>query len=171
MVCIHQATSHYLNQCWPRSMLPYSFTRSQWVSCVISIATFNLWPLCLPGLFQKQALWTLLCNFYFGVKIKRRRKHGLLVSSGSFSRNLTHFGCPSNLVFGLVINIVVSLIIVCLPRVGGSIWPCNTPCLPAKSVRWNHRSVNQPINPPVDESFDWTNWKIYKLKRYTDDAA
>ena len=26
-----QATSHYLSQCWPRSMLPYGFTRPQWV--------------------------------------------------------------------------------------------------------------------------------------------
>ena len=26
-----EATSHYLNQCWPRSMSPYGMTRSQWV--------------------------------------------------------------------------------------------------------------------------------------------
>ena len=30
-----QATSHYLSQCWPRSMMPYGVTRPQWV---------NLWP-------------------------------------------------------------------------------------------------------------------------------
>ena len=27
-----QATSHYLNQCWPRSPTPYSVTRPQWVN-------------------------------------------------------------------------------------------------------------------------------------------
>ena len=27
-----QATSHYLSQCWPRSMLPYGITRPQWVN-------------------------------------------------------------------------------------------------------------------------------------------
>ena len=27
----YQATSHYLNQCWPRSMSPYGATRPQWV--------------------------------------------------------------------------------------------------------------------------------------------
>ena len=27
-----QATSHYLSQCWPRSLLPYSVTRPQWVN-------------------------------------------------------------------------------------------------------------------------------------------
>ena len=26
-----QATRHYLNQCWPRSLPPYGFTRPQWV--------------------------------------------------------------------------------------------------------------------------------------------
>ena len=27
-----QATSHYLNQCWPRSLSPYDVTRPQWVN-------------------------------------------------------------------------------------------------------------------------------------------
>ena len=27
----HQATSHYLSKCWPRSMSPYGVTRPQWV--------------------------------------------------------------------------------------------------------------------------------------------
>ena len=27
-----QATSHYLNQCWPRSLPPYGVTRPQWVN-------------------------------------------------------------------------------------------------------------------------------------------
>ena len=28
----HQATSHCLNQCWPRSLPPYGVTRPQWVN-------------------------------------------------------------------------------------------------------------------------------------------
>ena len=32
MAWCHQATSHYLNQCWPRSMSPYGITRPQWVN-------------------------------------------------------------------------------------------------------------------------------------------
>ena len=31
MAWCHQATSHYLNQCWPRSLPPYGVTRPQWV--------------------------------------------------------------------------------------------------------------------------------------------
>ena len=32
MAWCHQATSHYLSQCWPRSMSPYGVTRTQWVN-------------------------------------------------------------------------------------------------------------------------------------------
>ena len=32
MAWCHQATSHYLSQCWPRSMSSYGITRSQWVN-------------------------------------------------------------------------------------------------------------------------------------------
>ena len=31
MAWCHQATNHYLSQCWPRSMLPNGVTRPQWV--------------------------------------------------------------------------------------------------------------------------------------------
>ena len=31
MAWCHQATSHYLNQCWQRSPMPYGITRPQWV--------------------------------------------------------------------------------------------------------------------------------------------
>ena len=31
MAWCRQATSHYLNQCWPRSPKPFGVTRSQWV--------------------------------------------------------------------------------------------------------------------------------------------
>ena len=34
MAWCHQATSHYLNQCWPRYLPPYGVTRPQWVNLV-----------------------------------------------------------------------------------------------------------------------------------------
>ena len=34
MAWCRQATSHYLSQCWPRSVLPYDVPRSQWVKCL-----------------------------------------------------------------------------------------------------------------------------------------
>ena len=32
MAWCHQATSHYLSQCWPRSLSTYDVTRPQWVN-------------------------------------------------------------------------------------------------------------------------------------------
>ena len=32
MAWCRQATSHYLSQCWPRSLSPYDVTRPQWVN-------------------------------------------------------------------------------------------------------------------------------------------
>ena len=47
MAWCHQATSHYLSQCWPRSLSPYGVTRPQWVnSCTlekIKWVTFHRW--------------------------------------------------------------------------------------------------------------------------------
>ena len=34
MAWCRQATSHYLSQCWPRSLMPYSITRPQWVNLI-----------------------------------------------------------------------------------------------------------------------------------------
>ena len=39
MAWCHQAPSHYLNQCWPRFLLPYGITRPQWVYPYISYDT------------------------------------------------------------------------------------------------------------------------------------
>ena len=36
MAWCRQASSHYLSQCWPRSMLPNGVTRPQWVNRVIT---------------------------------------------------------------------------------------------------------------------------------------
>ena len=60
MAWCHQATSHYLSQCWPRPLSPYGVTRPQWVKMtyldyrssqlthlidIINIIFFNsLWP-------------------------------------------------------------------------------------------------------------------------------
>ena len=43
MAWCHQAPSHYLNQCWPRSMTPYDVTRPQWVKLLKFHGKLN-WP-------------------------------------------------------------------------------------------------------------------------------
>ena len=37
MAWCRQATSHYLSQCWPRSLSPYGVTRPQWVKLIMDI--------------------------------------------------------------------------------------------------------------------------------------
>ena len=38
MAWCHKSTSHYLSQCWPRSLSPYDVTKPQWVKwCVINV--------------------------------------------------------------------------------------------------------------------------------------
>ena len=36
MAWCRQATSHYLDQCWPRSPMPYGVTRPQWVNTILA---------------------------------------------------------------------------------------------------------------------------------------
>ena len=46
MAWCRQATSHYLSQCWPRSLSPYGITRPQWVNWLWPSDTICLWALC-----------------------------------------------------------------------------------------------------------------------------
>ena len=60
-----QATSHYLNRCWPRPMSPYGFTRPQWVKWISEQVTshhLNQWwssLLMCTFLFQCGVLWDM----------------------------------------------------------------------------------------------------------------
>ena len=36
MAWCRQASSHYLSQCWPSSMLPYGITRPQWINSLLT---------------------------------------------------------------------------------------------------------------------------------------
>ena len=63
MAWCRQATSHCLNQCWPRSMPPYDVTSTQWVklACCFPLSNYSdvtcaAWPLKSPStlLFVQQ---------------------------------------------------------------------------------------------------------------------
>ena len=53
-----QATSHYLSQCWPRSMLPNGVTRPQWVKSCRPYETF-LVPWTVQNWFR---CWLAACS-------------------------------------------------------------------------------------------------------------
>ena len=43
MAWCHQATSHYLSQCWPRSLSPYGITWPQWVNLNLQLSDKEDW--------------------------------------------------------------------------------------------------------------------------------
>ena len=43
MAWCRQATSHYLSQCWPRSLSPYDVTRPQWVKPTSAFRNVPAW--------------------------------------------------------------------------------------------------------------------------------
>ena len=55
MAWCRQATNHYLNQCWPRSPMPYGITRPQWV---------NSWA--LGGLNKKKHFLSNFSDWWLG---------------------------------------------------------------------------------------------------------
>ena len=53
MVWCRQATSHYLSQCWPRSLLPYVVTRPQWVKTIPHVRQWDIYLMCeIPWLLM-----------------------------------------------------------------------------------------------------------------------
>ena len=65
MAWCRQATSHYLNHCWPRSMSPYSITRPQWVKHLFKLGSPNLDQSCkIPW------LRSLLCCGIIGLDLQ-----------------------------------------------------------------------------------------------------
>ena len=63
MAWCHQATSHYLSQCWPRSLSPYGVTRPQWVKRIFFIETFVfLTEISLKSVPLNPVMWSWLGN-------------------------------------------------------------------------------------------------------------
>ena len=55
MAWCRQAPSHYLSQCWPRSLLPYGVTRPHWVKLILD------WPK-ITSHIHTQLKWLLRKN-------------------------------------------------------------------------------------------------------------
>ena len=76
MAWCRQATSHYLSQCWPRSVLPYGVTRPQWVnslvpgSCSCNIKLVHLISKLIKDSYLEHCLWN-------GPQVNATRPHWL----------------------------------------------------------------------------------------------
>ena len=82
MTWCRQATSHYLSQCWPRSMSPYGITRPQWVNWTnvdqvqwicIAPSELKLQPLFNLG---KQLLYQIAGSIWISKFIDLYAQHG-----------------------------------------------------------------------------------------------
>ena len=70
IVWYHQATSHYLRQCWSRSMSPYGVTKPHWVQAchffIQQIGVKTKWASILQTSSYAFFVWiSLLCWFSF----------------------------------------------------------------------------------------------------------
>ena len=68
MAWCHQATSHYLSQCWPRSVSPYGITRQQWVKLFMSqldnaYLLISNWGLCPVFVYHQPNLTMFSLEF------------------------------------------------------------------------------------------------------------
>ena len=75
MALCRQATSHYLNQCWPRSSTPYGVTRPQWVKLWYWSSFIHVMSLCLNVTLMLQNTHTL--------KSKSRHDANFVIITGS----------------------------------------------------------------------------------------
>ena len=62
MAWCRQATSHYLGQCWPRSISPYDITRPQWVNLVVKSVTGTI-------LYNMYHIAAIFCGFMFSGQV------------------------------------------------------------------------------------------------------
>ena len=84
MAWCHQATSHYLSHCWPRSVLPYGITRSQWVKAIQTYLQY------VSSTFTKYFVHTLKCIW----KISRP-SHAMKLHPPLYEPILTWIFCPT----------------------------------------------------------------------------
>ena len=83
MACCHQATSHYLSQCWARSMSPNGFTRPHWVNQQDD--DYPVWPYLWPW------LWFSRLNFENNCIYRITSDINSVYGKKKLSFNITHY--------------------------------------------------------------------------------
>ena len=80
-----QATSPYLSQCWPRSVLPYGITRPQWVNPKTHWSWDNMaaiFQMTFPNGFDwmKVVVSLFKCHLHFFLRVQLTEKLALVTS-------------------------------------------------------------------------------------------
>ena len=98
MAWCRQAASHYLNQCWPRSLPSYGVTRPQWVKPLSDtiwlqwagsplIHLLGCWPhISFTTVYLTHCSWLMPKNFW--ILILNDDFGSILCSTGMYSSNL-----------------------------------------------------------------------------------
>ena len=97
MAWCHQATSHYLGQCWPGSMPSYGITRPQWVNSIglvqvygiLSALTMEIPQFCTWSLVISTVLH-IITGIYFSFRIAFAQtlcSHGFTTSQNVMCNN------------------------------------------------------------------------------------
>ena len=58
----HQATRHYLSQCWPRSMSPHDVAQPQWVNSIFTFVSFNSCGIQMIQFVMVLYIWHYVCD-------------------------------------------------------------------------------------------------------------
>ena len=89
MAWCRQTTSHYLSQCWPRSLSPYDVTRPQWVNphC---LCRWSVCQITSSADTSLTLLWYLTCfstnvHIFFKVLLSRQH-HKMAAKSDTISK-------------------------------------------------------------------------------------
>ena len=96
MAWCHQATSHYLSQCWPRFMSPYGVTRPQWVEVSVILNLMFTCSYILEFMHRQAiALWLECSRFPNFICYKHKRKY--------LKNIFSHLKCLQNMLSFLVL--------------------------------------------------------------------
>ena len=114
MAWCHQATSHYLNQCWPRSMSPYGVTRPHLVKEVTYpfILIFPHLNLCISTHIYLIMQWTPTlyeASFQAGCSVWPLSSTGFIRQTISWHQYINLISFPGELLLGKNPHISVSL--------------------------------------------------------------
>ena len=93
MAWCRQATSHYLNQCWPRSLPPYGVTRPQWVNSGSDLMPDDTKPISLnkklKQIFNYHESWSE--NIFFDPQVLKPGGCVLIRDYGLYDHAMLRF--------------------------------------------------------------------------------
>ena len=102
----HQATSHYLSQSWPRSLLPYYITSDAKRSVYTERVQYLAWKICVLYCYSQNLYFTGAQNLYFAGVLYFEVQSYIALIIRNLSRNGVYL---CNKVFLLVLSVMINI--------------------------------------------------------------